>query len=363
MVPLRVQKIVLFMLQKGTKGYYVKLGGIFIGSIEGFATNIRSIRGMIYMHYTPAHLSLNRVLLLMLGLWPYEQSKLVPLQIGLLCGIIITFMLCQVKTLIDKMQDNFDKIRDENEIAILDEYTNKAKRYTTVSTVFVMCLIFALFLLQFWPTFLNIILPTNETRPIFILKFINLYFVDQEKHLYLFLLHSNAAICIGIFTTLGTGTMIISYGYHICGMFKIARFTELLISSFSLWCVLLIGMGVSCLSLNLMQIYLILSSGYDLGDLAVQLLFLCGMYLFMFLGNYIAQKITDYNNDVFDTVYNIQWYMVPLRVQKIILFMLQKGTKGYYVKLGGIFIGSIEGFATLLSATISYFTVIYSTRQ
>ncbi|XP_014487726.1 PREDICTED: uncharacterized protein LOC106751364 [Dinoponera quadriceps] len=111
------------------------------------------------------------------------------------------------------------------------------------------------------------------------------------------------------------------------------------------------------------SISLTLQSEYDLEELTMQISFLSSQYLYIFVGSYIAQEITNHNNHVFVTVYDIQWYVAPLHVQKIILFMLQKGTKAYYVKLGGIFVGSMEGFTSLLSATISYFTVIYSTRQ
>ncbi|XP_014487627.1 PREDICTED: uncharacterized protein LOC106751279, partial [Dinoponera quadriceps] len=61
--------------------------------------------------------------------------------------------------------------------------------------------------------------------------------------------------------------------------------------------------------------------------------------------------------------YEMGWYVAPLQMQKMLLFMLQRGSKPYYLRLGSLFVGSLEGFSSLMSATISYFTVIYSTRQ
>jgi len=52
------------------------------------------------------------------------------------------------------------------------------------------------------------------------------YFVDQEKYFYLILLHINAAICIGATAYVATGTMLIGYLKHACGMFKIARYEK-----------------------------------------------------------------------------------------------------------------------------------------
>ncbi|XP_011706027.1 PREDICTED: uncharacterized protein LOC105461224 [Wasmannia auropunctata] len=82
----------------------------------------------------------------------------------------------------------------------------------------------------------------------------------------------------------------------------------------------------------------------------------------MFLANYIGQNIIDYNNHVYITAYNIKWYRTPLNIQKIILFLLQRETKKFTLSVGGIFDASMECFATLIKASISYFTVIYSTK-
>jgi len=49
------------------------------------------------------------------------------------------------------------------------------------------------------------------------------YFVDQEKYFYLILFHANVAFVIGATTMLATGTMLIVYQQHACGMFRIAR--------------------------------------------------------------------------------------------------------------------------------------------
>ncbi|XP_018349362.1 PREDICTED: uncharacterized protein LOC108752776 [Trachymyrmex septentrionalis] len=84
--------------------------------------------------------------------------------------------------------------------------------------------------------------------------------------------------------------------------------------------------------------------------------------MYMFLANYMGQNIIDHNNHVFFTAYNVQWYRTPLHIQKVILFLLQRNTKKFVLNVGGIFEGSVEHFATLMKASVSYFTVIYSTR-
>ncbi|XP_014478964.1 PREDICTED: uncharacterized protein LOC106746679 [Dinoponera quadriceps] len=83
----------------------------------------------------------------------------------------------------------------------------------------------------------------------------------------------------------------------------------------------------------------------------------------MFMVNNVGQQVTDHNDHVFASVYEIQWYVTPLQIQKMVLFMLQRGSKTYYLQLGSLFAVSLKGFTSLMSASISYFTFIYSTRQ
>ncbi|XP_018051571.1 PREDICTED: uncharacterized protein LOC108689352 [Atta colombica] len=193
-----------------------------------------------------------------------------------------------------------------------------------------------------------------------------------------------------------TGTMLIAYLKHICGMFSIAsfrikkamtinmqqdvneekmviiykgiicaidihrkatEFSQVFIKSFegSFFC--LIAAGMICVSSTLVQII----SYNSIEQLILQLIYISVLYIYMFLSIYIAQDITNHNEYVFATVYNVEWYMAPLHIQKMMLFLLQKGTKAFHLILGGIFIASMESAATLMGTSISYFTVLYST--
>ncbi|XP_018055797.1 PREDICTED: uncharacterized protein LOC108692156 [Atta colombica] len=82
----------------------------------------------------------------------------------------------------------------------------------------------------------------------------------------------------------------------------------------------------------------------------------------MFIANYIGQNIIDHNKHIFITAYNVQWYKTPLHIQRMILFLLQRKAKEFSLNICGIFDASMKGFATLIKASISYFTVMHSTR-
>lgn len=40
--------------------------------------------------------------------------------------------------------------------------------------------------------------------------------------------------------------------------------------------------------------------------------------------------------------YSAQWYAIPLREQKLSLFLLQRGSKPFNLNVGGLFIASME---------------------
>jgi len=45
--------------------------------------------------------------------------------------------------------------------------------------------------------------------------------------------------------------------------------------------------------------------------------------------------------------YNISWYQAPLHIQKLILFLLLRSNKTFTLNMGGLFILSIEFFASV----------------
>ncbi|KYN39731.1 hypothetical protein ALC56_05875 [Trachymyrmex septentrionalis] len=78
--------------------------------------------------------------------------------------------------------------------------------------------------LPIWPRIFDVILAINNSRSRSAsIHIATEYFIDQENCSYLILLHTNAALCIGATAMVATGTMLLAYFKHICGMFSIAR--------------------------------------------------------------------------------------------------------------------------------------------
>ncbi|XP_070160523.1 odorant receptor 4-like isoform X3 [Polyergus mexicanus] len=328
------------------------------------------------------HFNFHRIFLLAVGLWPYQQSWLVKFQLVLFFSIQISFILFQltvfisakctpdlvikvlsivlllimyaieynsfrmnaqaVRCLFEQLQHICNELKDENEIAIIKKYGNNAKRYAAI------------------------LMP----------------------------------LLIGATALVGIGMTLLSYLKHACGMFRIAsyriekaitmwtntrleneiiiykeiayavdihckaiKFSLFLLYSFRRSHILLISVGVICLTLNLYAIAVNASHGGDVEQLLLHFLIAVIIFLYLFLANYAGQEITDHNDYVYFTAYTVRWYTASVHVQKLILFLLQRGSKTFSLNFGGVVSLSLELFAALTKASLSYFTVIYSMQQ
>ncbi|XP_070522372.1 odorant receptor 30a-like [Cardiocondyla obscurior] len=388
------------------------------------------------------YFSLNRTLLLIIGLWPYEKSKCVVIQMICIFCIVITCIIFQLTTLLTskctpdfivkvlsiviafssfivkyisfyvnsetikclarQLHHIYNDLNDNGEIAIVERYGNNAKCYTIVFTIIFTTGLFSFVGLQLWADFKHTILSSNLSHSHELLIDTE-YIIDEEKYFYLMFLHINMTIIIGCIIILATGAMLVAYLQHACGMFKIASyriekainiyysvsknikvqnemlahddivravdmhrkamtFSTHLISSFEMSFMFLIVIGVLSLSLNIFRIFQVALIEHKIRKLFLNFLAASYCLLYMFMANFIGQQIIDCYNDVFATAYKAQWYKTSLYVQRLIIILLQRGNKNFGLRVGGLFIASIECFATLFNASMSYFTLMYSVR-
>ncbi|XP_025074020.1 uncharacterized protein LOC112552617 [Pogonomyrmex barbatus] len=61
--------------------------------------------------------------------------------------------------------------------------------------------------------------------------------------------------------------------------------------------------------------------------------------------------------------YIAQWQGAPLPAQRLLPIIMQRSTRSCKMVVGGMFVPSFEGFATLMSTTLSYFTVLWSVQK
>jgi len=56
----------------------------------------------------------------------------------------------------------------------------------------------------------------------------------------------------------------------------------------------------------------------------------------------------------------VQWYMAPIQVQKLILFLMLKNTKYFSLIIGGIYVASLEGFIMVRKFIMSSYLSNYA---
>ncbi|RLU25593.1 ObirOr5-9E59 [Ooceraea biroi] len=324
---------------------------------------------------------------------------------------IFFFLLCEVhhfsfwinaytvQCFVKRLQHVSCELKDENETAIIKKYGKSGEHFTSI---IILCCVIIMTLLPFLPWILDISLLANESRPLHNMLIVTEYFVDKEKNFYLIILHTYASIYIGVTALVGGGMMLVAYLKHICGLFSIASYrmgqtimlnipeeanrknememnkkvrhavdvhrtaielSEFFTSTFNGTYVCLIVVAIICFVLNLCQIFRSALHLFNIEEILLHLIFAVAMLLYGSLANYIGEEIIEHYNDMFAIAYNIEWYTAPICIQRLILFLLQRSCKAYGLKIAGLFIASLEGFASLLAAAISYFTVIYSTQK
>ncbi|XP_026826485.1 uncharacterized protein LOC113562181 isoform X2 [Ooceraea biroi] len=384
------------------------------------------------------YLNLNRILLQSIALWPFQQSKLVQIQFNISLTILVGAIIYQItvfltskftpviaiktfscvlfytilvihyssfrfninilKEMMTRLHCACTKLRDKNEIAIIQKYGRNAKYYTAVLIVIYISVHPLFWTIQLLMPYCHIVIPTNGCRTHRLQTAVE-YFIDQQKYYYVILLHMNAAISIGILTFIATGTLMIAYLQHTCGMFRIAcyriehameintqkgnsgnsefsiskkivyavhihreamKLSEQLISRLDTTYFCLTVLVVITMSLNLFQT---ITSEDNIMEATVPFINLLVLGLYVFFANFFGQNVTDHNNEVYAAAYNIRWYMCPIHEQKLILLLLQRKTREFHLTCGGLFIASFDCLATLAKATMSYFTLMHSARR
>ncbi|KAL0126382.1 hypothetical protein PUN28_005047 [Cardiocondyla obscurior] len=75
--------------------------------------------------------------------------------------------------------------------------------------------------------------------------------------------------------------------------------------------------------------------------------FIVGHIIYLFLGNYVGQILIDHSADIFQNIYITRWQSAPLQAQKLLPIIMQRSMKSCKMVVGGMFIPSLEGFATV----------------
>ncbi|KAF3054378.1 Odorant receptor 277 [Nylanderia fulva] len=307
------------------------------------------------------------------------------------------------KNLFERIRYDWNSLKEKEELQILRKRAKIGKHSILILILLTYTMLFICVLIIFGPTILNIIVPLNESQQS-VLHLPNSmeYFIDQEKYIYLLTIYFFLIVFVGatvLITAQSFGVMCIN---HTCAMFEITSYRiECMVNrsqmnsstisksdtfkniveainshrkaieyadSLKLMCesshLLIIPVGTGALSITLFRLCEYITADIiNIDNIIISFFYIICHLAYMFVGNYLGQLIIDHSNDVFKQIYNTRWYATPLYVQKCLLLMMQRSMKSCTLMIGSLFLPSLQGYATLINASLSYCMVIYSRCQ
>ncbi|EZA48231.1 hypothetical protein DMN91_010377 [Ooceraea biroi] len=304
-----------------------------------------------------------------------------------------------VKQMLEHIQLDWKMYGNSGTMKIFEEYLFE-------SYIFAVTLCISLFLgvsgittFECRSIILDVIIPMNESRPRKIEMDLEL-FINEEQYFFVYLVQQVVGVALGIWSMIMTGTVIITVAKHSCATYKIVsyliqntvtvytlqlpvvqriqhmqrnicfsvyihrrtmEFSQNLLLSFDMWYFPLLLVGVVSLSCILFRLYNAIMQFNDVFDILLSSGILFCYLLYMLMANFLAQSYTEHSLGILESAYDTLWYVAPLPIQKLFLIM-QKSIRAHKVVLGGLFVLSIEGFSTLMTSAISYFTVMHAMR-
>ncbi|XP_043678160.1 uncharacterized protein LOC122633827 [Vespula pensylvanica] len=87
---------------------------------------------------------------------------------------------------------------------------------------------------------------------------------------------------------------------------------------------------------------------------------ICVSLLGIYINFYIGQMLINHNNATFHELCQVPFYVLSLKTQKLLLFMIARCMRPCELSIGGIFVASHEIFAGLIQKAFSFAMVYYN---
>ncbi|XP_035737961.1 uncharacterized protein LOC118448606 [Vespa mandarinia] len=107
--------------------------------------------------------------------------------------------------------------------------------------------------------------------------------------------------------------------------------------------VVFLGMTIVVIDLLcIFQISIVLQNASKIIEFTI---YVMGSIFTTYINFYIGQEILNYSNAVFEELCQIPFYLLPIKTQKILLFMIARSMKPCMLSIGGLFVSSHEVFS------------------
>ncbi|XP_076382203.1 uncharacterized protein LOC117224175 isoform X2 [Megalopta genalis] len=303
-----------------------------------------------------------------------------------------------IRFIFEHLQSDFSTLRNPTELEILSKHAHSSRR-VVYGFLCIACGSFAyVHLIIAGPLILDVLVPMNEPRDNGLQSF-GFFVSTDNKNIYwvacIFLLSAMT----GVITIICSESTLFVISQYCCGLFEIAnyRFTNMIYETVHkpdnprqryfmrasmreaveihtkainfvrifgydarLPYLIAIVVVVVSMSLNLYRSILAMTEKDDMKNMCNALIIGIIHVVAVFMGNYIGQEVIDNSVAIFHDIYNSLWYYCPVKMQKMVLLIMQRSISGSMLDFSGLFCPSNKGFATMMSSSFSYFTTICS---
>ncbi|XP_076547880.1 uncharacterized protein LOC117601959 isoform X3 [Osmia lignaria lignaria] len=298
------------------------------------------------------------------------------------------------RKLLNLVVKEWEQLKDNDELKPLEKLT---KRASNIANIYRSCLVSSMIiflLLTILPSFLDVVLPLNETRPREQLFNVNYLFFDGENYYYSVYLQLawSMVVCVTIIATVDSLYIIIIH--HASGMFVVCgkqfqkatemadmtdgneqfnRFRRCIIShtnALQFYEILnetsttsyLFQVGINMIGISVTAVQVVLS--LDRPDEATKAgVHLVSKQFHLFVISLPGQVLLDHCAELATNIYCSEWYKAPVRIRKMIQIMQMRSSKMCALSAGGLYEMSIENFGNTMKTCMSYVTMLLSFKE
>ncbi|NP_001177569.1 odorant receptor 193 [Nasonia vitripennis] len=321
---------------------------------------------------------------------------------------VLTKISCMIlnedkcKELIKQIKSDFQSYTGDN-LRILNEYAEQARKVNHVYIYYFMGTVVVYNTSAFVPLLLDLLVPLNETRPRPVLRLMKYNIQRIENNFFVTTLHGFVLNILGMMLIMGFDTLLLNCSQHACALFQIVitelkdtidkhkieatsdtakdtnsrdvfyqevvkviikhkhaiEFVDLVESIYAMANLLVIGITLGSITLAEFETV----QHKDNHEIAFRYaIFTSGELLHILFHNYPGQRIKDHSLMVYQSCYNCEWYREGItdECKKLLSFMMLRSQKPSCLTGGGLYVLGLENYATILKASLSYFTFLSS---
>ncbi|XP_043275587.1 odorant receptor 9a-like [Venturia canescens] len=337
-----------------------------------------------------------------MDLWPDVDALLEWLPPLLVISITKTQLLNsyanhkRFQIMLDRIRSDWKRFDGTPNVQILHKYAYQGSWITVHYTVsmYIVCLIYCSFPVTI-PIVIEYFIPSNETVEKVYL-FDAEYGVNSDDYYTLIFIHMTVLTYATCIVMISNDSMYFVYVEHACALFEIVRLnlerlsnspvdlsdggTDLsykIISSCvhlhrdaiffaslieSCYTACFAGVILFCLLLLSVTGLQVLMYVNEPGNFIRFSVFEVAQIVHLYFNSVPGQKIIDYSESISNYAYSVNWYNLSPKAQKMLILIMKRSMTPCQLTAGKIYVMSMENYSAVLQKSMSFFTVLSSTR-